>query len=210
MRVVVTKGKAMKQQLQENLMELGIDAIAAAPAEDVKRLVKCVSKDDSRKVLTGVLIADGQCVATDGRVLAIRKSEYTFATETDVIIDPKQLKNVKLGKNDLLVIDTNGHGYAIGKSHNGEYNKLSFAYAIDVRVSCDYMNAYPDYTKVMPELTDCGTEYNSLLIDPARLAQLMTALDRPCSKLKMHYTHKNGPLVFTSEELYGIIMPLRT
>jgi len=111
----------------------------------IKKVIKAVSKDESRAILTGVLMkldrATLQLVATDSYRLAIAKSrlENTIEKETDIIVPGDVLDEIKR----LITFQKE---VMISESEN----QIIFSFGNTVFITRKIEGSYPNYEAIIP------------------------------------------------------------
>jgi len=132
-------------------------------ASMIKKVIKAVSKDESRAILTGVLIKMGsstlQLVATDSYRLAIAKSrlDNSVQKETDIIVPGDVLDEIR-----RLV--TYQKEVVISESEN----QIIFSFGETTFITRKIEGSYPNYEAIVP------TERNiSVVVETAQLLEVV-------------------------------------
>jgi len=155
---------------------------AADLAAVVKQVSKAVSRDETRPVLTGMLVSiEGssmKMVATDSYRLAVRESELPepVAEDLEVIIPGKALEEVS-----RLATDSENVAFGVAE------NQVVFEFGRTVYVSRRIDGSYPNYSQLLPS----GFE-SKVVVDRAEIAEAVKRV----SLLAQH----NAPLRFAMSE----------
>jgi len=139
----------------------------------IKKVIKAVSKDESRAMLTGVLVridkTTVQLVATDSYRLAIAKSrlENTVEKETDIIVPGDVLDEIKR----LITFQKE---VVISESEN----QIIFSFGDTIFITRKIEGSYPNYEAIIP------TERSISVV--AETSQLLEVVKRVSITAQLH------------------------
>jgi DNA polymerase-3 subunit beta len=141
----------------------------------IKKVVKAVSKDESRMVLTGVLIKMDkeslQFVATDSYRLAISKVKLdTSVEETVELIAPgdvlDEIRRLITAQSDITISDSE--------------NQIIFAFGETTFITRKIEGSYPNYEAIIPtEKNMTAVIETASLLDAVRRASITAQLHTP-------------------------------